>query len=64
MEVENEDMDESVNNEKDFHFTVSKMDDEDDMEDLSSDEGEVEDFIKDYKISEEDDVALRIRSHP
>lgn len=57
-------MDESVNNEKDFHFTVSKMDDEDDMEDLSSDEGEVEDFIKDYKISEEDDVALRIRSHP
>lgn len=64
MEVENEDVDESVNNEKDFHFTVSKMDDEDDMEDLSSDEGEVEDFIKDYKISEEDDVALRIRSHP
>lgn len=64
MEVENEDMDESVNNEKDFHFTVSKMDDEDDMEDLSSDEGEVEDFIKDYKISEEDDVVLRIRSHP
>ena len=64
MEVEYEDMDESVNNEKDFHFTVSKMDDEDDMEDLSSDEGEVEDFIKDYKISEEDDVALRIRSHP
>lgn len=57
-------MDESVNNEKDFHFTVSKMDDEDDMEDLSSDEGEVEDFIKDYKISEEDDVVLRIRSHP
>ena len=64
MEVENEDMDESVNNEKDFHFTVSKMDDEDDMEDLSSDEGEVEDFIKDYKISEEDDVVLHIRSHP
>ena len=64
MEVENEDMDESVNNEKDFHFTVSKLDDEDDMEDLCSDEGEVEDFIKDYKISEEDDVALRIRSHP
>ena len=64
MEVDNEDMDESVNNEKDFHFTVSKMDDEDDMEDLSSDEGEVEDFIKDYKISEEDDVVLRIRSHP
>ena len=64
MEVEKEDMDESVNNEKDFHFTVSKMDDEDDMEDLSSDEGEVEDFIKDYKISEEDDVVLRIRSHP
>ena len=64
MEVENEDMDESVNNEKDFHFTVSKMDDEDDMEDLSSDEGEVEDFIKDYKISEEDDVVLRIRTHP
>lgn len=57
-------MDESVNNEKDFHFTVSKMDDEDDMEDLSSDEGEVEDFIKDYKISEEDDVVLHIRSHP
>ena len=64
MEVENEDMDESVNNEKDFHFTVSKMDVEEDMEDISSDEGEVEDFIKDYKISEEDDVVLRIRSHP
>ena len=64
MEVENEGMDESVNNEKDFHFTVSKMDDEDDMEDLSSDEGEVEDFIKDYKISEEDDVPLLVRPYP
>lgn len=36
------------------------MEDEDDMEDLSSDEGEVEDFIKDYKISEEDDVVSPI----
>lgn len=60
MEVENGDMDEGANNEADFHFKVSKMEDEDDMEDLSSDEGEVEDFIKDYKISEEDDVIQRI----
>lgn len=60
MEVENSDMDEGANNEADFHFKVSKMEDEDDMEDLSSDEGEVEDFIKDYKISEEDDVISPI----
>ncbi|KAK8831870.1 hypothetical protein WA577_001927 [Blastocystis sp. JDR] len=60
MEVENSDMDEGANNEADFHFKVSKMEDEDDMEDLSSDEGEVEDFIKDYKISEEDDAALKL----
>lgn len=60
MEVENGDMDEGANNEADFHFKVSKMEDEDDMEDLSSDEGEVEDFIKDYKISEEDDVIQLI----
>ena len=53
-------MDEGANNEADFHFKVSKMEDEDDMEDLSSDEGEVDDFIKDYKISEEDDVVSPI----
>ena len=28
------------------------------MVDLSSDEGETEEFIKDYKISEEDDVWI------
>lgn len=46
-----------ANTEKDFHFVVSNMNDEDDMVDLSSDEGETEEFIKDYKISAEDDVG-------
>ena len=46
-----------ANTEKDFHFVVSNMNDEDDMVELSSDEGESEEFIKDYKISVEDDVG-------
>lgn len=56
MELEDDMLDEDVNQEEDFHFKISNMDDEDDMVDLSSDEGETEEFIKDYNISAEDDV--------
>lgn len=51
-------MDQEANTEQDFHFKVPTAEDEDDMDDLSSDEGEVEEFIKDYHIEEEDDVRL------
>ena len=43
-------MDQEANTEQDFHFKVPTAEDEDDMDDLSSDEGEVEEFIKDYHI--------------
>lgn len=56
MELEEEKIDEEANQEQDFHFKISNIDDEDDMDDLSSDEGEMEEFIKDYNISAEDDV--------
>lgn len=58
MEMNDEDPSNETNMEKDFHFQVSNLNDEDDMVDLSSDEGETEEFIKDYKISEEDDVWI------
>ena len=58
MELDEDAMDEEINQEQDFHFVVSKMDDEDDMVDLSSDEGETEEFIQNYNISAEDDVLL------
>ena len=58
MELDEDAMDEEVNQEQDFHFVVSKMDDDDDMVDLSSDEGETEEFIKNYNISAEDDVLM------
>ena len=58
MEMNEEDPSNEANMEKDFHFQVSNLNDEDDMVDLSSDEGETEEFIKDYKISEEDDVWI------
>ena len=58
MEINDEDPSNEANMEKDFHFQVSNLNDEDDMVDLSSDEGETEEFIKDYKISEEDDVWI------
>ena len=58
MEMTDEDPSNEANMEKDFHFQVSNLNDEDDMVDLSSDEGETEEFIKDYKISEEDDVWI------
>jgi singapore isolate B (sub-type 7) whole genome shotgun sequence assembly, scaffold_4 len=58
MEMNDEDPSNEANMEKDFHFQVSNLNDEDDMVDLSSDEGETEEFIKDYKISEEDDVWI------
>lgn len=57
MEMSDGTEEEDVNTEKDFHFQVSNMNDEDDMADLSSDEGETEEFIRDYKISAEDDVG-------
>lgn len=56
MEIKEDDMDQEANTEKDFHFKVPTAEDENDMDDLSSDEGEVEEFIKDYHIEEEDDV--------
>ena len=56
--MNDEDPSNEANMEKDFHFQVSNLNDEDDMVDLSSDEGETEEFIKDYKISEEDDVWI------
>ena len=58
MEIKEDDMDQEANTEQDFHFKVPTAEDEDDMDDLSSDEGEVEEFIKDYHIEEEDDVRL------
>lgn len=58
MEMNDEDPSNEANMENDFHFQVSNLNDEDDMVDLSSDEGETEEFIKDYKISEEDDVWI------
>ena len=58
MEMNDEDPSNEANMEKEFHFQVSNLNDEDDMVDLSSDEGETEEFIKDYKISEEDDVWI------
>lgn len=58
MEMNDEDPSNEANMEMDFHFQVSNLNDEDDMVDLSSDEGETEEFIKDYKISEEDDVWI------
>ena len=58
MELEEGTMDNEANQEEDFHFKVSKMDDEGDMVDLSSDEEDAEEFIKDYKISAEDDVCI------
>ena len=58
MEMNEEDPSNEANMEKDFHFQLSNLNDEDDMVDLSSDEGETEEFIKDYKISEEDDVWI------
>ena len=58
MEMNDEDPSNEANMEKDFHIQVSNLNDEDDMVDLSSDEGETEEFIKDYKISEEDDVWI------
>ena len=58
MEMNDEDPSNEANMEKDFHFQVSNLNDEDDMVDLSSDEGETEEFIKDYKISDEDDVWI------
>ena len=42
MELEEGTMDSEANQEEDFHFKVSKMDDEDDMVDLSSDEESAE----------------------
>lgn len=60
MELEEGPMDSEANQEEDFHFQVSKIDDEDDMVDLSSDEDDAEEFIKDYKISAEDDVCVKI----
>ena len=42
MELEEGTMDNEANQEEDFHFKVSKMDDEDDMVDLSSDEEDAE----------------------
>lgn len=56
MELDDDIMDAEANQEEDFHFKISNMDDDDDMVDLSSDEGETEEFIKDYNISAEDDV--------
>lgn len=58
MEMKEEENDQEANTEKDFHFKVPTANDEDDMDDLSSDEGEVEEFIKDYHIVEEEDVHL------
>ena len=58
MEMNDEDPSNEANMEKDFHFQVSNLNDEYDIVDLSSDEGETEEFIKDYKISEEDDVWI------
>lgn len=63
MEMSDGAEEEDVNTEKDFHFQVSNMNDEDDMADLSSDEGETEEFIRDYKISAEDDVGWWIDSN-
>ncbi|CBK24045.2 uncharacterized protein [Blastocystis hominis] len=60
MEIKEDDMDQEANTEQDFHFKVPTAEDEDDMDDLSSDEGEVEEFIKDYHIEEEDDKALNM----
>ena len=57
----NEEMEQQENTEEDFHFKVPQMDDEDDMDDLSSDEGETDEFIRDYNISQEDDVSFLIR---
>ena len=56
MEIKEDEIDQEANTETDFHFKVPTAEDEDDMDDLSSDEGEVEEFIKDYHIEEEDDV--------
>ena len=58
MEMNDEDPSNEANMEKDFHFQVSNLNDEDDMVDLSSDEGETEEFIMVYMISEEDDVWI------
>lgn len=64
MELSDGEEEEEINTEKDFHFHVSTMNDEDDMVDLSSDEGETEEFIRDYKISTEDDVGwISVFSH-
>lgn len=41
MEMNDEDPSNEANMEKDFHFQVSNLNDEDDMVDLSSDEGEM-----------------------
>lgn len=60
MEIKEDDMDQEANTEQDFHFKVPTAEDEDDMDDLSSDEGEVEEFIKDYHIEEEDDVLYNL----
>lgn len=60
MEIKEDDMDQEANTEQDFHFKVPTAEDEDDMDDLSSDEGEVEEFIKDYHIEEEDDVRTTL----
>ena len=60
MEIKEDDMDQEANTEQDFHFKVPTAEDEDDMDDLSSDEGEVEEFIKDYHIEEEDDVLVTL----
>ena len=56
--MKEEENDQEANTEKDFHFKVPTANDEDDMDDLSSDEGDVEEFIKDYHIVEEEDVHL------
>lgn len=61
MELEDDRIDDEANQEEGFHFKISHMDDENDMEDLSSDEGETEEFIKDYNISAEDDVFVFIQ---
>lgn len=57
MELDDDRLDADVNQEEDFHFKISNMDDDDDMDDLSSDQGETEEFIRDYNISAEDDVS-------
>lgn len=61
MELEDDRIDDKANQEEGFHFKISNMDDENDMDDLSSDEGETEEFIKDYNISAEDDVYIFIQ---